>query len=109
MLGRLLEKQAHDRIVTVNMPAQAPVEEASRPGPQSPEGQQAVEKKKEKKLQRAGDIGRGHRNALAVHLDGALPLLQVEPRAEEEPDENRDHVTPEIPVVGRQFFHPDAP
>lgn len=37
----------------VNMPAQSAVEEAPRPGPERPEGQRAVEKEEEEKLQRA--------------------------------------------------------
>lgn len=57
-----------------------------------------VEKKHQEKLGGACGVSGGYGDPLAVHLDRALPLLQVEPRPEEKPHDNRNREAPEVPV-----------
>ena len=107
MLRRLLEKEAHHGVVSVNMPAESGMQVFSGSRAERPQGEESVEEEQQKELERADDVSRGHGNALAVHLDGTLPLLQVKPRAKQETDDDRNDVSPVVPIVGRQFLHRD--
>ena len=108
MLRRVGMEQAHHRVVSVNMPTQSGAEKLGATDAQRPEREHAVENEQQEKLQRPDEIRGSHRNAFTVHLDGALPLLQIKPRAEQEADNDRHGETPEIPIVGRESFHGDG-
>jgi hypothetical protein len=108
MRRRVGVEQAHHRVVSVDVPAQSGAEKLGATDAQSPEREHAVENEQQEKLQRPDEIRGSHRNAFTVHLDGALPLLQVKPRAEQEADNDRHGKTPEIPIVRREFFHGDG-
>ena len=101
MFTGFLEEQTHDRIVAVDVTAQAGVQILRGAGAQRPEGEEAVEQEQEEKLHRPEDVSRGDGDPLAVHLDGALPLLQVEPRPEQESDEDGYHVAPVVEIARR--------
>ena len=91
----------------VDVTAQPCVEEFAGPRTERPQGKKPVEEQHKEKLEGPDDIGRRDGNALAMHLDGPLPLLQVKPGPEEEADDDRNGVSPVVPIVGRQLFHRD--
>ena len=66
----------------VNVSSQTRVQVLVGPHPQSPQGEQTMKNQKQEKLRSAEQVGGRDGNAFAVHLDRALPLLQVEPRPE---------------------------
>ena len=101
VLAGFFEEQTHDRVMAVDVSAQTGVQILRGTGAQRPEREEAVKQEQEEKLHRPEDVSRGDGDAFAVHLNGALPLLQVKPRSEQESDEDRHHVAPVVEIAGR--------
>ena len=68
-----------------------------------PERCDAVPEDEAEKEERADDISGGNGDALAVHLNSPLPLLEVKPRADKKTDDDRHGVAPVVPVVRWQL------
>ena len=96
-------EEPQDDLVPVLVAPQPGAQPFARALIESPQRQRAVEKQQAEKLERPDPIRRRDGDPFAVHLNGALPLLEIEPRANQEPDDDRHHVAPILPVIRRQF------
>ena len=65
-----------------------------------PESQHAVEKQDGAEKKSPDSVGECDGCIFPTHLDGPLPLLEVEPRPDQETDADRHHVAPEAHVMG---------
>ena len=80
--------------------------------PHHPHRQRAMEKQEQEKDGSAENVAEADRGFLAVDLDRALPVLQIEPGTDEQADDKRDRVAPEavrrVVVVGSSRRAGDA-
>lgn len=90
----LRKEDAQDVVVAEEPGCESFAEEGVTTGGEGPESECSVEEKEEEKLERTDGVSGSDGAAFAVHLDSALPLLEVEPGAEEETYEDGDEVTP---------------
>ena len=72
-----------------------------------PQREGTVKEQQNEELGGTDPICRSYGDALTVHLDCPLPLLQVEPWSDQKSDADRNGITPVRQVIGGEFRNAD--